>query len=139
MSIDPIGTYMRDLRSSLRVGTTRRWRISREVRLHLESSVEAALARGATREHAEREAIERFGTATETATGFNRLRLRRRVYLRRAAILAVTVSATAIGGSATVWALVSPSPTTAAARPLTVTARGLDARPALHHPRQDAR
>ena len=119
MSIDPIGSYVRDLRCSLRVGAARRWRISREVRLHLESSVEDALARGETRERAEREAIARFGSAEETATGFNRLRLRRRVYLRRAAIVAVTASATIAGGSATVWALVSPSTTPAAAHPMT--------------------
>lgn len=139
MSTDPIGAYVRDLRCSLRLGAARRWRISREVRLHLESSVQDALARGETLQDAEREAIARFGSAEATATGFNRLRRRRRVYLRRAAIVAVTVSATVVGGSATVWALVSPSTTPAAAHPMiAVPPRGLEAHQGIHHPRRDS-
>lgn len=66
-----IEDYLRELRTKLDVGPLRRRRILREIEGHLLDSVHEARIAGASRQEAERLAIERFGTVHTLASRFS--------------------------------------------------------------------
>ncbi|HZI78066.1 MAG TPA: permease prefix domain 1-containing protein [Vicinamibacterales bacterium] len=61
MSASPLDSYLRALERALRERGHEATRIVDEAREHLADAVEDGLRRGLAREHAEREALERFG------------------------------------------------------------------------------
>jgi hypothetical protein len=107
---DPIDSYLRELRSELRVSRWARRRIVLEARAHLLEAVEVERTRGLDEAEAAARALARFGLAGETARQFDGVSSKRTVLLRRALAPWVAALAVTSMASATVWAFQPGSP-----------------------------
>jgi hypothetical protein len=104
---DPIGVYLRELEGRLGKRRIFSRRALSEVRAHLvESAEELARGSGGTHAAAQREAIARFGGATELARDLLAVRRPRSAAAQRLVTLWVAWAAAMAMGSATVWAAV---------------------------------
>lgn len=83
-------SYLSLLGGLLRLSARQREGIRRELRDHLEASVEAQLERGVPRDLAVRQALEEFGDAAELAARFSALRPKR--WMMKGSLLAACVS-----------------------------------------------
>jgi hypothetical protein len=102
---DPVAVFLRELDTQLRPRGLARRRIAKEVRAHLEDSIEGLEHESElTRSSATEETLARFGNARQLAAQFNALPTRRSVAARRLAVLWIAWLGAMGMGSATVWA-----------------------------------